>query len=437
MEKILKSIGLLLLIALFALCVPFMIPKLMGYEMLEIKSESMKPEIPSGSLIFVDKVDAAEIFEDDVISFYEEGNDKNIVTHRVIEIDEENKAFVTKGDANSKQDEKTVSYDKLIGKEVFCIKNGASLSKFINSIWGKIVAAVMLFLIIVCWVYSNILIERKYKKQLSEYENEDISDDSDDSKKKPKRGRGFGSDALVIIGLALVVFSGYNLFMIFSDYKASDDLYEEIQEECVVEAEEIKPETPWYEQLTVDFTELKNKNKDVVGWIYFENENISYPIMYSGDDTYYLRRTFDGSSATAGSIFLEGENNPDFNDYHSIIYGHNMKNLSMFGKLKYYNRDDEYYKDHQYFQVFVDGAVYRYQIFSYETIDESSSEYTVGFSADDKFGEFVAQMAADSMKDTGIVPTKDDKIVTLSTCSTSGDAYRFVVHGVKIDEHKY
>ena len=84
-----------------------------------------------------------------------------------------------------------------------------------------------------------------------------------------------------------------------------------------------------------------------------------------------------------------------------------MKNLSMFGKLKYYNRDENYYDSHQYFQILVDGKKYRYQIFSY----------------------------ASSMKDTGIVPTKDDKVVTLSTCSTSGETYRFVVHGVRVDEH--
>ena len=118
-----------------------------------------------------------------------------------------------------------------------------------------------------------------------------------------------------------------------------------------------------------------------------------------------------------------------------LIYGHNMKNLSMFGKLKYYNRDENYYDSHQYFQILVDGKKYRYQIFSYETVSDDSDEYTVGFEPDETFGKFVQRMAASSMKDTGIVPTKDDKVVTLSTCSTSGETYRFVVHGVRVDEH--
>ena len=112
-----------------------------------------------------------------------------------------------------------------------------------------------------------------------------------------------------------------------------------------------------------------------------------------------------------------------------------MKNLSMFGKLKYYNRDENYYDSHQYFQILVDGKKYRYQIFSYETVSDDSDEYTVGFEPDETFGKFVQRMAASSMKDTGIFPTKDDKVVTLSTCSTSGETYRFVVHGVRVDEH--
>ena len=90
---------------------------------------------------------------------------------------------------------------------------------------------------------------------------------------------------------------------------------------------------------------------------------------------------------------------------------------------------------HQYFQILVDGKKYRYQIFSYETVSDDSDEYTVGFEPDETFGKFVQRMAASSMKDTGIVPTKDDKVVTLSTCSTSGETYRFVVHGVRVDEH--
>lgn len=247
---------------------------------------------------------------------------------------------------------------------------------------------------------------------------------------------------VLIIGLSLVAYSGYHLFKIFWDYRTSDKTYEKLQDAYAVDDSKKSDDndseaadTPWYDDIDIDFAGLRSENPDVVGWIYFENEDISYPVMYSGDNSYYLRKTFNREHATAGSIFLEGSNKTDFGDCHTIIYGHNMKNLSMFGKLKYYNRDENYYDSHQYFQILVDGKKYRYRIFSYETVSDDSDEYTVGFEPDETFGKFVQRMAASSMKDTGIVPTKDDKVVTLSTCSTSGETYRFVVHGVRVDEH--
>ena len=156
---------------------------------------------------------------------------------------------------------------------------------------------------------------------------------------------------VLIIGLSLVAYSGYHLFKIFWDYRTSDKTYEKLQDEYTVDDSKKSDDndseaadTPWYDDIDIDFAGLRSENPDVVGWIYFENEDISYPVMYSGDNSYYLRKTFNREHATAGSIFLEGSNKTDFGDCHTIIYGHNMKNLSMFGKLKYYNRDENYYE---------------------------------------------------------------------------------------------
>ena len=90
--------------------------------------------------------------------------------------------------------------------------------------------------------------------------------------------------------------------------------------------------------------------------------------MYSGDDETYLRKSFDGTNSFAGSIFMEGINNPEFTDVNTIIYGHNMRNLSMFGLLKKYTRDDKYYDSNKYFQIITPNYAYRYLIFAYETL---------------------------------------------------------------------
>ena len=251
---------------------------------------------------------------------------------------------------------------------------------------------------------------------------------------KKKTGRKIVGILILLIGLGLIGTAAYKIFAIQNDYKRSNKEY------AVLNADYLK-ENPdadkWYELATIDLDQVREINRDVIGWIYFENEDISYPILYSGDDTTYLRKTLTGTSATAGSIFLEGKNNPNLQDAHSIIYGHNMKNLSMFGKLKFYNRDEEYYDKHRYFQIFTDDAVYRYEIFAYGTVDEYDEIYSVWHESGDGFAEFIDKIYKKSMRVTNVEATKEDKLVTLSTCSTSSDDYRFVVNAVITDSHSF
>jgi sortase B len=190
----------------------------------------------------------------------------------------------------------------------------------------------------------------------------------------------------------------------------------------------------WYEMASVDLAGIQAENSDVIGWLFFENEDLSYPILFSGDDDLYLHTAVDGTSAKAGSIFMEGANTPDFEDSHTIIYGHNMRNLSMFGKLKYYKAKDDYYGDHMYFQIITDDVIYRYQIFAYEDVSVDSFVYEIPFAPNADFASFIEKIYKASYRDTGVVATENDKIVTLSTCST--EDHRFVVHAVRVDSHR-
>lgn len=92
---------------------------------------------------------------------------------------------------------------------------------------------------------------------------------------------------VLIIGLSLVAYSGYHLFKIYSDYNTSDKTYEKLQDEYAVDDskkndDSSEAQSPWYDDIDIDFAGLRSENPDVVGWIYFENEDISYPVMYSG-----------------------------------------------------------------------------------------------------------------------------------------------------------
>lgn len=245
---------------------------------------------------------------------------------------------------------------------------------------------------------------------------------------------------LLIVGVAMILAALMLLIPTLLDYKRSGDTYEDLKEVYVTAVEETMEETGdneswWYQDVDIDLAGLKKENPDIVGWIRFDNIDVlSYPVLYSGDDETYLRTDIYGSSTTAGCIFMEGACNPDFEDCHTILYGHNMRDLSMFGSLKKY-KTENFYEDNQYFTIYTTDMAYRYQIFSYRDVAETDGVYTVGFAPDEAFGAFVAEMIRHSYEDTGVAVTQEDKVMTLSTCSTEG--MRFVVHAVRVDEHAY
>ena len=194
----------------------------------------------------------------------------------------------------------------------------------------------------------------------------------------------------------------------------------------------------WYHDIDVDFAGLKVQNEDIVGWIYFEDEeSISYPLLYSGDD-YYLRRNYLKEEETAGSIYIDGNNSPDLDDAHTLIYGHNMRNLSMFGKLRYYKTEEDYLKTHRYFQLITESGIYRYEIFAYKDVSTlTGGIYTTWKYVDDDFKEFVEDtICQGSYVDADIDVDDETHIVTLSTCSYDSDV-RFTVSGVRVDEHEW
>ena len=194
----------------------------------------------------------------------------------------------------------------------------------------------------------------------------------------------------------------------------------------------------WYHDIDVDFAGLKEQNEDIVGWIYFEDEeSISYPLLYSGDD-YYLRRNYLKEEETAGSIYIDGNNSPDLDDAHTLIYGHNMRNLSMFGKLKFYKTEEDYFENHRYFQLITESGAYRYEIFAYKDVGTlTGGIYTTWKYVDDDFRDFVENtICQGSYVDADIDIDDETHIVTLSTCSYDSGV-RFTVSAMRIDEHEW
>ena len=182
----------------------------------------------------------------------------------------------------------------------------------------------------------------------------------------------------------------------------------------------------------MDFASLQAINPDVKGWLYIEALDISYPIVQGADNDEYLHTTYEGNSNYAGSIFVDYQNSGDFSDCNTIVYGHNMKNQSMFGKLKFF-KERESYKDSVYFWILTPEGNYRYQAFSAFYTDAVSDAYTLFSGPGEAFTQYQADMAARSEIPLE-VPAMDEnsKIVTLSTCAARDSSQRFVVQGVRI-----
>lgn len=185
---------------------------------------------------------------------------------------------------------------------------------------------------------------------------------------------------------------------------------------------------PVMEQMAgIDLAALRAENPDVLGWIRIPDTKIDYPLMRGDDNEYYLHHTWNRQPNTMGSIFLECRNNPNLADYNTIIYGHNMANGTMFAQLHRY-AEKGFRENHPFVYILSDAGVYRYEVFSAYRAEIDSPVYALSFRQEESRVQLVGHALENSRIDTGIVPEKTDRILTLSTCSGAGYTNRWVVH---------
>lgn len=194
-----------------------------------------------------------------------------------------------------------------------------------------------------------------------------------------------------------------------------------------------KSEIEWYDMISVNVSGLKSRNGDVRGWLFFERGDISYPILQGSDNEKYLSTTIGGATSKAGSIFMDYNNSPDFSDSRVVIYGHNMRNESMFGSLKYYKRKG-FYEDNRYFQIITSGSKRRYEIFScFELSDTATDLVRTDYVADEDFRLFINHLKNKSFIYGSVYTNANSHIVSLVTCSGTGG--RLMVTGALVDTH--
>lgn len=234
---------------------------------------------------------------------------------------------------------------------------------------------------------------------------------------------------LQLILLCIFLFSAWQLAKVFMEYQKGNQIYEEAQ---IIAG--IPEESQEDAKCPVDFAELKKENSEIFGWITIEDTPIQYPLLQGEDNEYYLTHAYNGQSSSFGSIFLDERNNKEMSDRHTILYGHNMKNKAMFGSLSRY-RDLEYAKKHKYIQIYLPDRVLTYQIFSAYKAHVLDEVYTLEFQDDAAFQLMLDEMLSAGQMMPEPIPTTEDRILTLSTCTPAGDVnYRFVVNAVLIEE---
>jgi len=248
--------------------------------------------------------------------------------------------------------------------------------------------------------------------------------------------------SLLIFFMCILIFAVWQLWMLLCEYRAGQDSYSALDpyvfvtETDTISAEDTVPASDntvaaqmpdisaWPQ---VDFVRLSEINPDIVGWIYIEGTNIHYPVVQGADNSYYLKRLFDGSYNSSGCIFLDYRCAFDFSDRHSVIYGHHMNDGSMFAALMNY-KNQGFYDEHSVALLVTPTAYYKIQLFSGYVSDTRSDAWDLSF-GEQEYMDWLTGIRQRSCFETDYAPAHTDKIITLSTCTYEFDTAKFVLHG--------
>jgi len=251
---------------------------------------------------------------------------------------------------------------------------------------------------------------------------------------------------IIILALAMFGFALFQLYGILSQYNKAGQEYDGLTEMVSISKETTsgddsdlnetgKEETDLLADagipaLDVDYTRLKEINSDYLFWLYIPELEISYPVVKSADNEDYLHKTFEGERNSSGCIFLSCHGNEDLSDFNTFLYGHNMKNGSMFGSLKKYTKDEQLYDKAPCFFLYSDKASYKYRIYSYY-ITAPKSETFAGIADTEAYSKYIDRALRNSLRNCNVEIDRSQPTVTLSTCSGSGaNKKRLVFHGI-------
>ncbi len=255
---------------------------------------------------------------------------------------------------------------------------------------------------------------------------------------------------LIVCG-AVFLAAIWNIASILSAYRQGEQLYTEtaaqyVQERVQADASaptqqtqtteatasgSLTPEDATEPPISVDFDSLQSVNPEVVGWLYCPDTAINYPVLQGTDNEYYLHHLYDGTYNSSGSNFVDCNNSAGFADANTVLYGHHMKNGSMFAGLQKF-ADQTYYEAHPVMWLLTPETNYKILLLSGYTTSADSDAYTIFTQPGQAWEDYLAQGLAQSDFTAAVDTGGAEKLITLSTCAYSFEDARYVLHGVMV-----
>lgn len=224
-----------------------------------------------------------------------------------------------------------------------------------------------------------------------------------------------------LVGIILV--SGYKIGKTMWDYQVAKSAYTNISEKTA----KVDPK-----QFTgvVDWKALKKVNPDVQGWLYQKGTVINYPVVQGTDNDTYLHTRFDKQWSGGGTLFVDYRMEKDFKGFNSIIYGHHMKDGSMFRSIRGYTKEEGYYDKHKTLELATPHGNYHLVVFSAfitKATDENTYKMTYDEAEKQAYIDRAWEQSELPITRDSVDVTKSDRLVTLSTCAYDYEEARYIV----------
>ena len=220
--------------------------------------------------------------------------------------------------------------------------------------------------------------------------------------------------------LTLIIYSGFQIWKIDSMYQNEDKIREKFLQYKPGEAPPPAPEQKIVNQSIID---LQNRNSDVAGWLEIPGTAVDYPFVWYENNDFYLHRNLDGEEAAAGTIFMDYRCERDFSSQNTILYGHHMKNKSMFGSLESFG-DPLFFEKNKTAVIYLPNDTLELQIFAYLVINPDNEKELYSINLSENYVEYVQTKARRYVE---IALNPNDRIVTLSSCAYEFKGARMVL----------